>query len=196
MSNPRIKSKAHKVGAGSSLPVAMGGTFILNVSSDAGDGELKLRMGDGDEVFFDAGTYYKLEPADEFQNFTLINSGAGTVTVVVAVGRGEAGTSSAAQITNTVTVNQTKPATIGEEDDVTVANGSATTILAADSTRRKAILVSDPANTVACRISGAPTATAGAKLQPGQPMEIEGTDDIKGWGMGGDCVISITVVKD
>ena len=196
MSNPRMKTTQHIVKAGGALTVAAGGPFILNVSSTAGDGELTVRLGDGDKLFFDAGANYEFTDAEAFDSITLVNSGASDATVMVAVGRGKVGVSSQAQITNTVAVAQTKSAKLNDAADVNAPNGSAGTLLAANTARRKVILVSDPANTANARIGAAPTATRGALLQPGQSIELETTAAIKGWGIGATVSISMTWTED
>ena len=91
-----------------------------------------------------------------------------------------------------------KSATIDDIADVTLNNGSETSLVAVDTTRREAIIVADTGNTVAIRIgkTGQVGAARGVALQPGQPIVLSTTAAIYGYAGAASQKVSITLLKD
>ena len=104
---------------------------------------------------------------------TLINEGAGILTITVALAMGKI-SDDRLNVSGTVSTLETKGTAIQDTADVTLNNGAETQLLAAFSTRRAAIIVADPANTVSVRIgkTGAVGAARGALLAPGSVFSI------------------------
>lgn len=91
------------------------------------------------------------------------------------------------------------PATVIDDlADITLNNGSETSLVAVDATRVEAIIVADPANTVAIRIgkTGQVGASRGAKLQPGQSITLNTSAAIYGYAGAASQVVSITLLKE
>lgn len=95
-------------------------------------------------------------------------------------------------------VNPGRSTTIDDAADVTLNNGSETSIVGSDSTRREAIITADPANTVNIRIgkTGQVGASRGALLQPGQSITLATTAAIYGYAAATSQVVSILLLKD
>lgn len=198
MANNSLNTKLISVPANGGVEVGMSGRFIKCLTSSGSAGDILISMNGGSESLFDILVKYRFDQGDRFTSFALRNLTGVAVTMKIYVGDGDIDTGGDVTISGTVTTRETKPATMGDAADVALNNGSKKTILPVDATRRKAILVSDPANTVNCRIgaTGTISATRGALLQPGQSMEIECTDQIDGWGIGGTPNICINITKD
>ena len=91
-----------------------------------------------------------------------------------------------------------KAATIADAVDVTLTAATATAILAADATRREAIIVADPANTANIRIGLLATVAVdhGAVLQPGASITLTTTAAIAGFATPAGQKVSIALIKD
>jgi len=97
-----------------------------------------------------------------------------------------------------VTATLVKPTTLSDVADVALAAAATTLILAADSTRRSALIGNLAANTKTFRIGTVNAGAArGAELAPGKSLEIEGTAAIYGYNPAGAIEsVSVLVVKD
>lgn len=91
-----------------------------------------------------------------------------------------------------------KSATIDDLADVTLNNGSETSLVGSDNTRREAIIVASVTNTVAIRIgkTGQVGAARGAALLPGQSIVLSTTAAIYGYAGAASQIVSITLLKD
>lgn len=91
-----------------------------------------------------------------------------------------------------------KSTTLDDLADITLTNGGETLLVAADATRREAIMVADTANTVAIRIgkTGQVGAARGVPLQPGQPIVLTTTAAIYGFAGAAGQKVAITLIKD
>jgi hypothetical protein len=88
-------------------------------------------------------------------------------------------------------------ATFTDIADVTLETNAISTLVAADTTRREAIIVADPANTANIRVGGATvTAARGALLQPGGSIIVTSTAIIHGWAVPASQKVSVSLVKD
>lgn len=116
---------------------------------------------------------------------------AQTVKLVVGYGR----------VTNdatsgNVTATLVKGTTLADTADVALAAAATTLILAADSTRRKALIGNLAANTKTFRIGSVNAGAArGAELAPGKSIEIEGAAAIYGYNAAG-AVESVSVLAE
>lgn len=91
-----------------------------------------------------------------------------------------------------------KSSTVDDAADVTLTNGAETVLLASDATRREAVIVADPANTVDLRIgkTGQVGAARGARLQPGQMISVPTTAAIYGYASAAAQKVSLLILKD
>lgn len=91
-----------------------------------------------------------------------------------------------------------RSSTFGDAADVTLNNGSQTTILAASATRRAAMIRSAPTNTSNIRLGGSGTVAAaeGLLLQPSETVTLEGSGAIYGWATVASQVVSILTILD
>lgn len=91
------------------------------------------------------------------------------------------------------------PATIIDDlADITLNNGSETSLVAVDTTRVEAIIVAGTTNTVAIRIgkTGQVGAARGAALQPGQSITLNTSAAIYGYAGAASQTVSITLLKE
>ena len=91
------------------------------------------------------------------------------------------------------------PATVIDDlADITLNNGSETSLVAVDTTRVEAIIVAGTANTVAIRIgkTGQVGAARGAALQPGQSITLNTSAAIYGYASAASQTVSITLLKE
>lgn len=103
----------------------------------------------------------------------------------------------AQRLTSLITL-LTRSATIDDIADVTLNNGSETSLVGADSSRREAIIVAGKANTVEIRIgkTGQVGAARGVPIQPGQSITLTTTAAIYGFASAASQTVAITLLKD
>ncbi len=81
--------------------------------------------------------------------------------------------------------------------DVTLADGVATLVMAADGLRREALIVAAAANSAAVRIGDAEVgAGRGIVLAPGQPLVLATTAAIYGFADAAGQVLAVAATQD
>ena len=100
-------------------------------------------------------------------------------------------------IIGTVATLEKKAATLNDTADKSVAATTQATLLAANTSRRAAIIKNLDANTAASRIGDAPAASQGHELMPGETIVLATTADILGFNTGaGAQSVSLLEVED
>lgn len=152
------------------------------------------------------GLKYRVPPGEKFTVIDIEDvSGAGN-TLRLAYGAGDfddnrltlvAGAALALDAA-TIASLKAKATVLGDAADVTLGAAAATAILALDATRRRATIVSDPANTVSIRIGSQANvgAARGALIQPGQSIDVIATAAIWGYAAIAGQKVSIMYEAD
>lgn len=94
-------------------------------------------------------------------------------------------------------VNSPAPA-ISDAADITLANGSQTGVMAADTTRRSVIITAPASNTVTIRLgdTGTVSATRGLPLQPGERITLETTAALWGFATAASQKVALLFLTD
>jgi hypothetical protein len=174
------------------IPIYFAHNFFSVLSISAGASiAARFGAGGGETTIISAGI--GLELPEVLPSVTLINKGAGiaTVTVGMAIGRISDNRFSA---TTTLATSDVKAANLrGTADIALVAAAAAVTLLAADTTRRTAIITNTSLANSA-RVSNAPGAAIGGYLAPGASISLDGTYEIKGYSAAGATLALLEVL--
>ncbi len=169
--------KQHRitVAAGGILEVNAVGDFVRVQSST---GALVIELDSGDVVPITVGQ--KLRLPERFDRLIIRNTGASSVTAELLIGFGDFDDR---QVTGSVQVAPS--GSLAAVADVSLAAGSATLILAADSNRDEAVISNPASNSQTMRIGGASAgASAGIPLPPGATLILSTTAAIYGYNPG------------
>lgn len=175
-----LRNFAQSLSASQRVVVASQGDYFRLVSAT---GAVRL-VGRDLKVDLEPGMAVKLAKATE--HIELEDRSGATNAVVLAIGLGAVLDDNRTEIGGTVATAEVLAGTFSIGASTGIGSGSATTILAADSTRKFAWLQADPANTdrVAITVSGG-GASGGISLAPGDAIPIWGTALIAGRAASG-----------
>jgi hypothetical protein len=158
MSNIQYATRRFTIPAGEVLTTIRDSNFVTCL--DAG-GPFRVRFDDGPESDFQAGLTYS--PDGGFSRLSMRNTGASAIDVFLGFGKGNINdarvTISSGQV---LQVSANSPDTFEAGAAVSCDDGSTTALVAADTTRRTAMILNDGDGRV--YISGNPAAVAGEGL--------------------------------
>ncbi len=209
MATPRLITFDITLAANGRVPLALTGDFLFVLEAT---GPFNLHLGQEYRAKMEKGLKYRTPPGQRFSIFDVEDLSGAPNVIRFAYGEGDFDDSrltivggaialdapTIAAIEAALRVPLTRAVSIDDANDVTLNNGAQTLLLSADAPRRRAIVVSDPANTVKNRIgkNGTGGAARGALLQPGPSITLNTSAAIYAYAGAAAQKVSIIMEYD